>query len=147
MSVKERIREFLKSKSISERAFCLSIGVSTAYVGNIRMSIQPDKLDRIAQVYPELNLTWLMTGQGEMVNSAVSIVEQPVKRAILNPMSYEGRMYEREVNDKLIESLNKVIATQEGLINVYERENQRLREKIEELERQLHNPDQHSKAV
>ncbi len=69
MTVKERIREFIKYKGLSERKFCLSIDVSAAFVNSIVKSIQPDKVERIALQYPELNITWLLTGKGEMINT------------------------------------------------------------------------------
>ena len=73
MTVKERLKEFIDFKKISDRAFCASIGgVSFNYVNSIRKSIQPDKLKRITDVYPELNTRWLMTGDGEMLNTNAS---------------------------------------------------------------------------
>ncbi len=56
MGVKERLREFIKYKKISERAFCRQIGVSNSYVNSIRISIQPDKMKAITEEYPELIL-------------------------------------------------------------------------------------------
>ena len=67
MSVKERLREFIKYKEISERQFCRKIGVSGSYVNSMRTSIQPDKLKSISEQYPELNPIWLITGEGEML--------------------------------------------------------------------------------
>lgn len=69
MPVKERIKEFIKSQHISERQFCKKIGVSSAYISSMRVSIQPDKLESIALHYPELNTTWLITGKGKMLNN------------------------------------------------------------------------------
>lgn len=69
MSVKERIREFIKYLRISEREFCRQIGVSTSYVNSIRTSIQPDKMKSIGEKYPQLNPMWLITGEGEMLQS------------------------------------------------------------------------------
>lgn len=75
-SVKERIKLFLKHKGIGQNKFADIIGVSSGYVNNIRKSIQPDKLDRIAKHFPELNTGWLMTGEGEMLkkNSVVEAI-------------------------------------------------------------------------
>lgn len=67
MSVKERIREFIKFKGMSERQFCLKVGVSSTYVSSMRISIKPDKLLKISKAFPELNTTWLITGDGEML--------------------------------------------------------------------------------
>lgn len=69
MGVKERLREFIKYKKISERAFCREIGVSMSYVNSIRTGIQPDKMKVITEKYPELNPMWLLTGDGEMIQN------------------------------------------------------------------------------
>ncbi|TWP28463.1 XRE family transcriptional regulator [Apibacter muscae] len=67
MTVKERLIKFINYKNISIRSFESSIGVSHSYVSNIRVSIQPDKLISISKQYPDLNTSWLMTGEGEML--------------------------------------------------------------------------------
>lgn len=66
-SVKERVKAFIKYKRTTEREFAQSIGVSSGYVSAINKSIQPDKIDKIMKQYPELNLSWLMTGEGDMI--------------------------------------------------------------------------------
>lgn len=66
-TVKERITFYVKSLKISKSEFYRVIGVSETYIGSIRESIQPDKLKRIAVNYPELNIGWLITGEGEML--------------------------------------------------------------------------------
>lgn len=69
MTVKERLKEFINFKDISVSEFCRQIGVSSAFVSSMRKSIQPVKTESIALRYPELNITWLLTGEGEMLNS------------------------------------------------------------------------------
>lgn len=69
MSVKERLTEYLRTKKISKSAFGRDIGVSSAYIASIRKSIQPDKLQRIALKYPDLNTVWLLIGEGEMLKT------------------------------------------------------------------------------
>jgi hypothetical protein len=71
MSVKDRIKEYISFKKISEREFCRTINVAGTYVNSIRVSIQPDKLLRIALHFPDLNTEWLLTGEGEMLKSEV----------------------------------------------------------------------------
>lgn len=67
-SVKERLKLFLKDLNIKGVDFCKSIGVSPGFIAGMRESIQPDKLKSIAILYPSLNIGWLMTGEGEMIN-------------------------------------------------------------------------------
>ena len=61
--VKERLILFLKYKEMSQAKFQESIGASNGFVNSIRQSIQPDKLERIAKCYPELNIAWLLIGE------------------------------------------------------------------------------------
>ncbi len=67
MSVKERIKEFAKFKSISIRSLERQCSLSYGYVNAIRVSIQPDKIKSIASQFPELNTGWLLTGEGQML--------------------------------------------------------------------------------
>jgi SOS-response transcriptional repressor LexA len=66
-TVKQRLKEFCSFKKISASEFSRRIGVSPTYVGSIRKSIQPDKIVSIAVNFPELNISWLIAGVGEML--------------------------------------------------------------------------------
>lgn len=66
-TVKERVEIFLKAKKISKTNFGKAIGASNAFVSSMRKSIGPDKLQSIASAYPDLNIEWLLTGEGQML--------------------------------------------------------------------------------
>ena len=68
-TIKERLTAYLRYKGINKSEFGRIIGVSNAYISSIRKSIQPDKAEKIASSFPDLNIAWLMTGEGEMVKS------------------------------------------------------------------------------
>jgi hypothetical protein len=75
-TVKERLIAFISYLSMSKNAFENACGLSTRYVSNISTSVSPDKLKRISLKFPELNVEWLLTGQGEMlreINSTSTI--------------------------------------------------------------------------
>jgi hypothetical protein len=72
MTVKERLILFVRHKKMSIRKFELTCGLSLGYINNIRVSIQPDKVTRIADCFPDLNTGWLMTGEGEMLKNGYS---------------------------------------------------------------------------
>lgn len=78
MTVKERIKTFIKYKDISVRSFEHKCGLSYGYINNMRVSIQPDKITSIAAQYPDLNTGWLLTGEGEMLKSE----EKPITLSI-----------------------------------------------------------------
>lgn len=67
-TVKERLVAYLEYKGINKSEFGRMIGVSNAYISSIRKSIQPDKVERIAAAFPDLNVSWLITGEGDMLN-------------------------------------------------------------------------------
>ena len=69
MTVKERLILFLKSQKIGQSSFEKKVGLSNGYVNNIRKSIQPDKLQKISLIYPQLNIGWLIAGEGEMMKT------------------------------------------------------------------------------
>ena len=69
MTVKERLIEYLDFKHISKSDFGRTIGVSSAYVTSIRKSIDDEKVLRISEKYPDLNIDWLLYGKGDMLKS------------------------------------------------------------------------------
>lgn len=68
MTVKERIKKYIAFKKISAREFCARINVSSAFISSMVNSMQPDKIERITLQFPDLNISWLLTGEGEMIS-------------------------------------------------------------------------------
>ena len=65
--VKERIKQFIMFKNISTREFERQVGVSYGFIGNMSKSTSPEKITKISHCFPDLNIAWLLTGQGEML--------------------------------------------------------------------------------
>jgi len=61
-TVKERLKAYLSENNISMAEFSRRIGVSPAYITSMRKSIQPDKVERIKEEFPDLDIDWLLTG-------------------------------------------------------------------------------------
>lgn len=72
-TVKERLNSFIKSQNIGQSKFEKKVGLSNGYVNNISKSIGAEKLQRILNIYPELNENWLLTGEGEMLKQNNSV--------------------------------------------------------------------------
>lgn len=96
-TIKERLISFISYLGIGQGKFEKNCGLANAYVANIRKSITPEKLQKIAQQYPELNTGWLMTGEGAMLKSVShtqresSIGAQEVSTTVLLlPMYAQG---------------------------------------------------------
>lgn len=88
MSVKNRIKEFVKHENISITDFEKSINSSNGYVNSISKSVGLDKLELIIENYSKLNIEWLLTGQGEMLkkDQAVIINESKANYGNLKPI-------------------------------------------------------------
>lgn len=69
MGIKDRILLFISHIGISKSTFERSCGLSNGYVNNLKGSIGANKLEGILTAFPELNRNWLLTGEGEMLNS------------------------------------------------------------------------------
>ncbi|PQL91063.1 helix-turn-helix domain-containing protein [Apibacter adventoris] len=80
MSVKDRLKKFVSYKNISIRNFCNIIGVSSAYITSMRKSIQPDKLESISLHFPDINIEWLLTGEGSMLKYHVKDIIDRLKK-------------------------------------------------------------------
>lgn len=76
LTVKDRLVAFIKHKGLSQSRFEKSVGLSNGFVNNISKGIGADKLQRILCVYPDLNTSWLLTGEGEMLKSSCDGVSQ-----------------------------------------------------------------------
>lgn len=143
MTVKDRLKAFIKHKKISIRAFCREIGVSETYVSSMRNSIQPHKLKIISEVYPELNTSWLITGEGEMIrklsNNQALNHEKILQTGIevfkdkLIEMFKNGEIYSASVvleMNHTISLLNREIAKLEDEIKILKDENSLLKTQI-----------------
>ena len=74
--VKQRLIAFISYLGLSKNAFEVACGLSKRYVSNISVSISPSVIEKISLKFPQLNKSWLLTGEGEMLKSATPSVQQ-----------------------------------------------------------------------
>lgn len=67
--MKERIKRYLELKRISQKEFCDAIEVASSYLSTPNKDIPQKKLSRIKELYPDLNIDWLIEGKGQMINT------------------------------------------------------------------------------
>ena len=91
-SVKERLICFIKHIWISKNKFEIDCGLSKRYVSNIRVSIQPNVIEKIALVYPDLNAGWLLTGEGEMLRE--NTIHMDKHQITVVPQKSPGKLQE-----------------------------------------------------
>lgn len=70
VTVRDRIKLFLRHLDIGQNNFEAKVEWSNGYINNTK-SISADKLNQVLNEYPQLNLNWLITGKGEMINPRI----------------------------------------------------------------------------
>lgn len=69
-TVKDRLIAFIEYRGLSKNKFEKICGLSYRYVSNISKSIQPAMIEKISLKFPELNMGWIVTGEGEMLRAS-----------------------------------------------------------------------------
>lgn len=72
-AVKQRLIAFISYLGLSKNAFEVACGLSKRYVSNISVSISPSVIEKISLKFPQLNKSWLLTGEGEMLKTTTTI--------------------------------------------------------------------------
>lgn len=71
MNTRERLKLYLSSIGISEGNFEKEAGLSTGFVSKVGDSIRTKSLEKILGKFPDLNTSWLLTGEGPMLKSSI----------------------------------------------------------------------------
>lgn len=74
-NIKNRILQWIDYNNLSVASFERKCGLSTGYIANMKPDVNSKKLNNIAIAFPNLNMDWLKTGEGEMINPDVSMVQ------------------------------------------------------------------------
>ena len=82
---KNRIKMFISHIETNVSQFEKSLGLSNGYINSMKIGIGYDKLEQISNMYPDLNMAWLLTGDGPMLNSEKIVDQTPVASPTDNP--------------------------------------------------------------
>ena len=66
-TVKDRLTRFRQYKKLGQGKFEKLSGLSNGYLTQLRKAPGSEKLQRILCAFPDLNRTWLLTGEGDML--------------------------------------------------------------------------------
>lgn len=87
MSLQKRLKEYIKSKSLTYKDFEIICGLSNGTAARLRETTRKSTFDRIANKC-DLNITWLLTGEGEMLKEMPAEEEVEVSGSIPATISY-----------------------------------------------------------
>lgn len=77
-SILARVIHFSNHLGVSLRSFSLSIGASPGYLHRLqsaKSNIGGDFIEKIIQLYPQLNPSWLVTGEEDMIKPSFQVGE------------------------------------------------------------------------
>lgn len=80
--MKKRLLEFLSYLEVGQTKFEEKVGLSRGLINNIKGNISIKSLNKISSCYPELNINWLQTGEGEMLKSDAGINEAKTHKTL-----------------------------------------------------------------
>lgn len=115
--ITKRVKEYVLYKGIRINQFEQSCNLSNGYVNQIKRSIGEEKLKAISRRFPDLNISWILTGIGNMIqnqdtkdindNKTIKkAIIQRIKRIIKNKSLSESQF------SKLISANQKTINQQ-----------------------------------
>ncbi len=73
--MKDRIQAIMESHNLSQQSFSMRLGLSAATISSIftgRTNPTNNHVQAIHRAFPEININWLLFGEGEMLQSATS---------------------------------------------------------------------------
>ena len=120
----ERIAIYIHFKKISPHAFEKKIELSNGYFSKqLRHlgSVGSDILIRIYQAYPDLDILWVLTGEGQMLKEEIQHSQQ-IDNCILedftNKYTNENKKLKKLEND--FDQLQTSLSDKEKIIGLYE---------------------------
>lgn len=78
MGLKERIMQYISYRRMTVQTFEFEAHLSNGAVSKMGDNTRRSTLDKISNSFPDLNRTWLLTGEGDMLVRNEGIVEIPL---------------------------------------------------------------------
>jgi hypothetical protein len=69
MNAKERLKKFVEYKGFGRNRFEELVGISAGYLSTKSPSVGSEIIEKIAAVFNDLSVEWLVTGKGKMINA------------------------------------------------------------------------------
>ncbi len=112
-TIKTRLKEFATFQGLSIRAFEERCGLNRGNISNMSDdgNIGSDKLSKIFDSYPSLNLAWLLTGEGEMLKGQQDDMQVQIVQEV-TPMETRPRIPVSAAAGSLDIAINPVTATE-----------------------------------
>lgn len=90
MGLKDRLISFIEYKGFEKASFERLCDLSNGFVDKVGENTRKSSLDKISNAFPDLNMAWLRTGAGEMINNSTGSVHVVGDTNIANSGAIRG---------------------------------------------------------
>lgn len=104
-TTKDRLKLFVSKMEYGQNSFEKKVGIGVGYLASKSQSITSDTVERVLKHFPDVNLRWLFTGEGEMLQ------RDNINRLDVSNDEYTG-LRERI---KYLEGQNDLLREQQGM--------------------------------
>ncbi len=97
MSVNQRLKKYISSVKLNPTGFGRTVGISKSMMSQIMnetSKISTENIIKIRNQYPDLNINWLINGEGQMLNSEEGKDEHENKNQIISEMKIIEDLFE-----------------------------------------------------
>lgn len=116
---KTRFLEFLNKIGISQYKCAQMCGWASGYLTGLKGDFGADKLATIMSVFPQLNIMWIINGQGDMFTDAKGEEKTPeVQKENGSTIPFEVFMQTTENYNKIIAEKNAEIDALRQKLNI-----------------------------
>jgi hypothetical protein len=108
----DRLMQFIKQAGLSARQFDLSIGASNGYTLRMKKnnaSVGSDVIENILRVYPQLNVVWLLTGEGSMLKTKIKNEPLDFDQLSLEKQEEIEAIIETKIKERQKEDLERLM--------------------------------------
>lgn len=142
MTLTERVKAYCEYKNIAKSVFERVSGLSNGYFKKDTRRISPPKVENIHRLFPDLNIDWLQTGNGEMLNAnttnntaAIMSQHQVIASATTDHLTVVPAEIVEEIEEKVKEEMAIPIITSEIASAPNTNIKKYIRDKSDELKR------------
>ena len=133
--IKQRILSFAGTLGISKRDFYAKIGVSRGTLES-KTGITEDVITKFFATYPQVNIEWLMTGEGDMLKTKrTSEIPQAQEPTNSEHKDNKNQPLAQDIPPLILDRLLNTIAEKDAIIREQAEELGRLREQIEQFKK------------
>ncbi|MBL7696529.1 MAG: hypothetical protein JNK79_00150 [Chitinophagaceae bacterium] len=124
MKVTDRLQEYLNLRNISPYTFERTCGIANGYLKKQmkgKGSIGSEIVERITEKYKDLNVTWLLTGKGNMLITNYPVNEQVYSMADKEQEYTRHEQTVKSLREKIL-ILENALADKEKIIKLLEKQ-------------------------